>query len=366
MPGSAARQHHPSTPDHQPQPSAPAQLELRLFARLDAWRRTPPDRALFRELIDVALGDADHFMDGARKVNADHVHHVACLLFNRSNEAGIIEGFSLATIAKDGRKCARTVKSCCNVLRRLHVYRSSRPRGLRSPAQHRLNAGGMTWPAVRKRAQRDQRERAKADLLQDAEWCPGVTTEWCPGVTTQEVLVEKNQTPRSAAAAGSVRTGDPKRPGTESAGSAPPRKGGASVLSAEVERRVDALLLEDLDAAPVPVPVPVPLNEDERRRELASQRAALGLPPAPTLEERERQARELFEKVDAELAPNDAEAWQAARDTERRLHDVPAVVTTCPHCGARDVGNTCHRCGSSCVPDSHQFHASADYNAGGD
>ena len=138
----------------------PDQLQLRLFAVIDRYRRVPPEKALWRELLDCALNGKRAFTLGGRQVSAADVHHVAWAVFARANPAGILEEFSLHVIAADTRRSQRTVRAAVAVLNVLRVFRSTRP-SRRKPAVHRLNIGGLDWPAV----------RARIDASGD-EWTP--------------------------------------------------------------------------------------------------------------------------------------------------------------------------------------------------
>ena len=129
------------------------QLRLRFFAVVDRYRANPPEKALMRELLDCALRSVERFMVGARPVAASAVHHVGAALYFRSDSEGIVQGFSVQVIAADTRRTERSVISALAVLRRLHVFRSTRT-SRRSPATHRINVGGLDWPAVRARGNR--------------------------------------------------------------------------------------------------------------------------------------------------------------------------------------------------------------------
>ena len=132
-------------------PRADDQLSLRFFAVINGYSSTPPDRALMRELLDCALRTVRRFVVGAKSVSADAVHHVGLALYCRADRAGIVEGFAVKVIAADTRLTERTVRLALTVLRRLLVFRSTRD-GRRKPATHRINIGGLDWPAVRERA----------------------------------------------------------------------------------------------------------------------------------------------------------------------------------------------------------------------
>ena len=88
------------------------QLQLRLFARIDAFKRTPPDRALFRELLVTAgvTGTA---------------HQVAWLIYGRTNTAGILE-VGVKVLAADAGLHEQTVRRALPVLQKACVVRRSR------------------------------------------------------------------------------------------------------------------------------------------------------------------------------------------------------------------------------------------------
>ena len=140
------------------------QLALRLFARVGDFRKAPPERALFRELIDLAIGTSNRFDVGGYEIGAAAVHHVGWTLYGRANAAGIIEEFSARTLAADARLGERAIRAALNLYRQWKVIRSTRPRGRRRPAEHRINLGGLDWPAVRKRAALERAENAQRPL----------------------------------------------------------------------------------------------------------------------------------------------------------------------------------------------------------
>ena len=67
----------------------PQQLELRLFERLDQFRGIPPEKGLWRELLDLAVGTTKTFTACGKTLAASFVHHVGLALFMRANGAGI-------------------------------------------------------------------------------------------------------------------------------------------------------------------------------------------------------------------------------------------------------------------------------------
>ncbi|MCY3933664.1 MAG: hypothetical protein OYL41_11120 [Acidobacteriota bacterium] len=134
---------------------ADSQLTLRFFALVDGMRRKPPERGLWRELLNLALGDVRAFVHGSRPVAAAAVWSVGWTLYGRADEAGIVEGFSVPIIAADSRLGERTVRGAVALLRQWRILKMERP-SRRAPARWRMNLGGLDWPAVRARVERER------------------------------------------------------------------------------------------------------------------------------------------------------------------------------------------------------------------
>ena len=133
----------------------PDQLELRFFAIVEGFTRRPPERALWRVLINTALAKTDVFMARGRRISAEAVHHVALAFYMQADAAGVIHDFSEELIAEQCRMSDRNVRTARQVLNDLRVVRSIPARG-RRPGVHRMNLGGLDWPAVRERAARSR------------------------------------------------------------------------------------------------------------------------------------------------------------------------------------------------------------------
>ena len=126
------------------------QLELRLFERLDQFRGIPPEKGLWRELLDLAVGTAKTFTACGKTLTASFVHHVGLALFMRANGAGIAH-VTNELLAADIRRDRAGVSAALVVLGRLRIKRSTRP-NRRGAEFHALNLGGLNWPALRQRA----------------------------------------------------------------------------------------------------------------------------------------------------------------------------------------------------------------------
>ena len=146
----------------------PDQLPLRFFAIVGGMHSAPPERALWRELLALALGKAKTLSapDG-RSVSASVAWAVGAAVYFRANSRGVVEGFSHDMLAADCRIDPRTARSALKVLGFLRIVAFKagprrRQRGPRPRALH-MNLGGLDWPAVRRRAKLEQTEQA--DLL---------------------------------------------------------------------------------------------------------------------------------------------------------------------------------------------------------
>ena len=130
----------------------------------------PPERALWRELLDLALGKAKTLSapDG-RSVSASVAWAVGAAVYFRANSRGVVEGFSHGMLAADCRIDPRTARSALKLLAFLRIVAFKagprrQQRGPRPRALH-MNLGGLDWPAVRRRAKLELTKQA--DLLSE-------------------------------------------------------------------------------------------------------------------------------------------------------------------------------------------------------
>ena len=145
--------HSTTARDHQLEPDKsgdPPQLNLPGLMAVVGWKKPPPERALWRELVNLAIGTAATLTHAGRSVAASAVHHVALALYMRANSAGVIDGLNVPALATDCRRDERTVKAALGVLRNVRVLRMDRPGGRRAPARWRMNLGGLTWATARR------------------------------------------------------------------------------------------------------------------------------------------------------------------------------------------------------------------------
>ena len=166
MPHSTATHPIETTPNRpRIDPESSTQLGLRFWPIVDRGTGRPAERGLWRELVNLAIGDRGSFQVGARTISASSVWSVALTLYMRANLDGIITGFSLRVLAADCRLTREVVTAAVALLRGWRVVQMSRaPKGKgkgkggrRAAAIWRMNLGALDWPAVRARAERERK-----------------------------------------------------------------------------------------------------------------------------------------------------------------------------------------------------------------
>ena len=143
-------------------PSESEQLHLRFFAVIRGYTSTPPERALWRELLDTAIATMTSFTVRGRSVAATLVHHVGLALYFEADAAGKI-ALAQRRLAKRCRRPQASIARALAVLERIHViqrHRTSR----REAEIIALNLGGLSWRAIRARA-KDCRTASKTPEL---------------------------------------------------------------------------------------------------------------------------------------------------------------------------------------------------------
>ena len=169
--------------EHKPEP----QLLPQLLARVGAFRKAPAERGLYRELLATAIGRTKTFIVDGYTISAAHVWAVGAAIYFRADAAGVLRDFSTTALARDSHIGERAVRAAMKLYRSWHIIRTSRPGGRRQPSEHRINVGGMSWPAVRKRAALERAEHAQKRLdLHDAR--PVTMTALAPRPVTMTAL----------------------------------------------------------------------------------------------------------------------------------------------------------------------------------
>lgn len=161
----------PATAPENPRP--PLQQTLpHLLALVAGMKGCPPERGLWREALNLAVGRTQTFRDRGRPVKAHVVVLVAWALYGRADRAGIVAGFPARVLAADTRLSERHVKAGIAVIERLRLAKRTRP-SRRRPAFLRLNVGGLDWPMVYAQA---AELHPTAPAAAGAEWGHTVTT----------------------------------------------------------------------------------------------------------------------------------------------------------------------------------------------
>ena len=161
---------HPTTlPAVHPEIANPQQGILPgLLALVRDYRAVPPERALYRELIRQVVGSSiESYLVGGYKISASTIKLVAWSLFGRMDAAGYLVGpdgrpFSRTVYATDASISTRACRAALSFLKTARLL-SGDPAHGRQREVLRINPGGLTWTAVRKRVKvevyRDQQDR---------------------------------------------------------------------------------------------------------------------------------------------------------------------------------------------------------------
>ena len=173
------------------------QLALRLFGRLDVYKGNPPERAYYREYLDLAIGTVQTFAIGGHNVKAATLHHVGLALYMAADSTGLIDGTfgTSRSIAAQCRMESATVRRALQILRKLCLFTVRKARGPLGITRW-INVGGMTIQAARRRW---ETQRADANLCPtDTDYQPYL----CPTDTTKGYTEGLNQEPPNPPQAG--------------------------------------------------------------------------------------------------------------------------------------------------------------------
>lgn len=152
-----------------------SQLQLRLFARLARFSGPPPERAVWRELLDAAIEHSAYQVGDGRMISAERVHHVGQQMYLHADAAGLVVevrgdrlvGISTRRLADECRMSPRSAAAARRILTALGLGRPVGPADLsadprlavsrRLPEIWRMHVDGLEWSAVR--AEIDRRRR---------------------------------------------------------------------------------------------------------------------------------------------------------------------------------------------------------------
>ena len=335
------------------------QLLPRLMARVGPDSRPdagpPPQRGLYREVLDLALSTAKHFVTAyGRTVSAKEVHHAACALYFRANQAGLVP-VSVARLAQDARMDRKTMARALTVCASLHIARPIRERRQGRVVGFALNVGGLDWPAVY--------ARVRAMFPPSATTVPGASQ---PALGFPPEPVEKGPQAPSASAEKGLQAPSASAEKGPQAPSASAEKGPQAPYRATYVRWD----VQDLAvAAGTPVPKADPaFDHCEQQQQLQQQTTT-------TAERRQRRIEGLLAAIAARSRdlgePFDESAYRQRLETgaidvedlqkhaDRLAHQLKARAehyegppTDCAACGADlrresfDPAPGCPRCGS--------------------
>ena len=136
--------------------SSPHQIGLALFGRVAGLRTPPPDRALWREATELILRTVDL---GSLQVSELLVQHVLWGLYFLADAAGRVTGYTEPDLASAMHCSRRQVHNVLQIVSGIAVRRTRKSR--RAPVEYHLNLGGLDWPAVRRRAALEWRDRLR-------------------------------------------------------------------------------------------------------------------------------------------------------------------------------------------------------------
>ena len=92
------------------------QLRLRLLALVGRMRGNPPEKGLFREALNAALGTRQTFRHGGHSVARRDVHHCAWVTYGFCDADASVQGRSIPEIAAEMSVSPRTARACLGVL----------------------------------------------------------------------------------------------------------------------------------------------------------------------------------------------------------------------------------------------------------
>ena len=371
-----------------------------LIAAIRDYRAVPPERALYREMLQQAVGRTiTTYIVGGYEISAATIKLVGWVIFGRMNAAGCLVGpdgrpFSRTVIAADASIGERACRAAITFLKQGGLVSADPARGRRREMLW-VNPWGLTWNAVKRRVKIEiHRNRGDAASPQEQPSQEQLSlSRRVVGATAQDRRVVAPTTLRSrrvvgaTALQGYVSEGYvQERPGPQAGGAAVPS---TTRAEAAAQGRPAAL---DLDA----------LIERDQQRAEAAHRAKIDRQvkstPEPTAD---RRAQDNGRKVkspkiksvlvnewfEGEIAPGptatprptavekspDDHAYgytaeEEARDAQLCFERMAAASTRassafrCAQCGEPGSGTVCPRCGAG----NSAGRPSADTTAGGD
>ena len=230
-----------------------------LIAAIRDYRAVPPERALYREMLQQAVGRTiTTYIVGGYEISAATIKLVAWCIFGRMNAAGCVAGtdgrpFSRTVIAADasiGERACRAAITFLKQGRLLHGERAGRGREMLQ-----VTPWGLTWHAVKSRVKIEiYRNRGDAPSTQETGDAPSLLSTRKGDAPTAQTLLSmcKGDAPTAqkghravgaTALQGYVREGYDvqARPGPQAGGAAVPRTTTARAEAPAQEGRAAAI-----------------------------------------------------------------------------------------------------------------------------
>jgi rubrerythrin len=234
-----------------------------LIAAIRDYRAVPPERALYREMLQQAVGRTiTTYIVGGYEISAATIKLVAWCIFGRMNAAGCVAGtdgrpFSRTVIAADasiGERACRAAITFLKQGRLLHGERAGRGREMLQ-----VTPWGLTWHAVKSRVKIEiYRNRGDAPSTQETGDAPSLLSTRKGDAPTAQTLLSmcKGDAPTAqkghravgaTALQGYVREGYDvqARPGPQAGGGAVPRTHAEAPAGRAAALDGDALIERD-------------------------------------------------------------------------------------------------------------------------
>ena len=369
-----------------------------LIAAIRDYRAVPPERALYREMLQQAVGRTiTTYIVGGYEISAATIKLVGWVIFGRMNAAGCVVGndgrpFSRTVIAADASIGERACRAAIGFLKTAGLLSSDPAQGRRREML-RVNPWGLNWNAVKRRVKVEiHRNRGDAASPQEQPSQEQLSlSRRVVGATAQDRRVVGATTLRdrrvvgATALQGYVSEGYvQERPGPQAGGAAvpsttlaeAPAKGRAAALD------VEAIIARDLDLAEAahraktadgksPQSPKSPKSPTTKSGHLKgcfsgekSEPEATAVPRLTAVEKSIPPPPIAFESADHPYTDEEYRADERAY-LERMADETTARASSasrCAQCGEPDPGTVCPRCGAG----NSAGRPSADTTAGGD
>ena len=132
---------------------------------LNGYRREPPEKGIFRELLALALRNGAEYVVGRRRLTPNALYSVACAIYLRANTSGVAQ-VSHAQLAADTFGSKRTVTAAIGVLEIIGIVESFRSRNRpREGGFVAIRVPGHNWNSIRRYLRRGPKPSRQLSLL---------------------------------------------------------------------------------------------------------------------------------------------------------------------------------------------------------